>query len=245
MGWPQIVNGLKLVGGGASEIIAPGNPIGIGLMGSGIGGLAGQAAGGNTGGSIGSMLGGMGGSFAGGGFDPTSMMSGGGSAGGNFDPGAAMGMSGAMDPMNTTAMGFPPSMAGGAAGPGMAGVTAMANPSAGGGGIMNAMFGSPGPSAQDLINQGMDPLQAYQITMLNKMANPSMFQQAMGAMGPAGLQLMQNRQNQQLEMMRHQAPTANLQGGPNPVSPNFGVAASSVNPGMSERYMSILESLSR
>lgn len=62
-----VIPGLETVGGGVSEFFAPGNPIGIGLMGSGIGQLAGGAAGGSQGQSLGGLLGGLGGGLAGGG----------------------------------------------------------------------------------------------------------------------------------------------------------------------------------
>lgn len=54
-----VLPALETVGGGVSEFFAPGNPIGIGLMGSGVGQLAGGAAGGNSGQAMGGALGGL------------------------------------------------------------------------------------------------------------------------------------------------------------------------------------------
>jgi len=64
-----VIPGAETAIGVGSEIIAPGNPIGLGLAGSGIGQLAGGAAGGNKGqaigGGIGGLAGGLGGSMSG------------------------------------------------------------------------------------------------------------------------------------------------------------------------------------
>jgi len=59
--------------GGASEFLAPGNPIGIGMIGSGVGQLGGGAIGGDKGQGIGGMLGGVTGGLAGlsGAFSPS------------------------------------------------------------------------------------------------------------------------------------------------------------------------------
>jgi len=61
-----VIPGLETVGGGVSEIFAPGNPIGLSLMGSGVGQLAGGAAGGSGGQGIGGSLGSLAGFGAGG-----------------------------------------------------------------------------------------------------------------------------------------------------------------------------------
>ncbi|HUO03668.1 MAG TPA: hypothetical protein VMU16_00595 [Candidatus Binataceae bacterium] len=232
---PYIVNGLKTVGGAASEYFAPGNPMGLSMMGSGIGGMTGQAAGGNTGDSIGSMLGGMGGMFGG---DPSM-------GGGSMVPGA-------MDP-TMLASGDPNSLA---AMMSMAG-NAGPSPAGGGGmipGVTPAMFGGGDPSAGGMGDMsggmpamaGYDPLKQMQAAYLYKMMNPSGFQQTMGVLGPIGTQLMQQRQQQQLEAMRHQAPSANLQGGSNPVPTNFGGAGVADNPSSTiSQYSQILAMLSR
>lgn len=62
-----VLPGLETAAGVGTEIIAPGNPIGLGLMGSGVGQLAGGAAGGNKGQTLGGLLGGL----AGGGYGMT------------------------------------------------------------------------------------------------------------------------------------------------------------------------------
>lgn len=62
-----VIPGIETVVGGVSEFFAPGNPIGVGLMGSGIGQLAGGAAGGSQGQNLGGLLGGLGGGALGGG----------------------------------------------------------------------------------------------------------------------------------------------------------------------------------
>lgn len=54
-----ILPGLETAGGIGSEIVAPGNPIGLGLAGSGIGQLAGRAAGGSSGQAMGGGIGGL------------------------------------------------------------------------------------------------------------------------------------------------------------------------------------------
>ena len=272
--FPMIMNGLKILGGGASEVFAPGNPIGIAAMGSGIGGFAGQGAGGNQGGAMGSSIGGLlgglgGGAMGGGGMDPMSMM-GGGSGGGMSAADAAMAMSdpsflaaqqGVSNPMDPNNMGInsmnaAQGMMGGNpmsanAGPAMPGMGGSGGGAGGSPGIMNALFssGSSGaPSAQTLIAQGMDPYQAYQLQALNQQQNPSLFNQSMGAMGPVGQQLLQYRQAQQLAAMSHQAPTANLQGGANPVPGSFGTAGPSTNPStmsMPQQYVQMLAMLGR
>lgn len=75
-----VIPGLETLGGAASQLFAPGNPIGIGMMGNGVGQLAGGAGGGNSGqalgGGLGGLLGGLGGMMGGGtalptGFTPT------------------------------------------------------------------------------------------------------------------------------------------------------------------------------
>lgn len=59
-----VIPSVETVGGAVSQIFAPGNPIGLSMMGSGIGQLAGGSqgkTGQSLGGSLGGMLGGMGG----------------------------------------------------------------------------------------------------------------------------------------------------------------------------------------
>lgn len=64
-----VIPGLEVAGGAVSEVFAPGNPVGLGLMANGTGQLAGGAAGGSQGqsigGSIGSLVGAGSGSFGG------------------------------------------------------------------------------------------------------------------------------------------------------------------------------------
>jgi len=94
-----VIPSIETVGGGVSEFFFPGNPIGIGLMGSGIGQLAGGGAGGDKGQSIGGSLGGllgmgagMSGMFGGsaGGSGGLAGLFGGGGSGGNADQFAPM-----------------------------------------------------------------------------------------------------------------------------------------------------------
>lgn len=82
----KIVPGLEAVGGAVSEFFAPGNPIGLGLMGSGIGQLAGGAAGGSSGQALGGSIGGLAGLGGGalGGNSALASLGGGGSAPGAF-----------------------------------------------------------------------------------------------------------------------------------------------------------------
>lgn len=54
-----VIPGLMTAIGVGSEVVAPGNPVGLGLAGSGIGSLAGGAAGGPSGESIGGAAGGL------------------------------------------------------------------------------------------------------------------------------------------------------------------------------------------
>src|SRR5271166_194881 len=54
-----VVPGLLTALGVGSEVVAPGNPVGLGLAGSGIGSLAGGAAGGPSGEAIGGSAGGL------------------------------------------------------------------------------------------------------------------------------------------------------------------------------------------
>lgn len=57
-----VVPGLETAIGAGSQFFAPGNPVGLGLMGAGAGQLAGGAAGGSQGQALGGALGGLGGS---------------------------------------------------------------------------------------------------------------------------------------------------------------------------------------
>jgi hypothetical protein len=54
-----VIPGLMTAIGVGSEVVAPGNPIGLGLAGSGVGALAGGAAGGSKGEGIGGAAGGL------------------------------------------------------------------------------------------------------------------------------------------------------------------------------------------
>lgn len=92
-----ILPGLEMAGGAASEVVAPGNPIGIGLMGSGAGQLAGGAVGGNKGQALGGMLGGLGGGLGAAGLQGMGGLSG--ITGGG-------GLSGAMANLNPMSPGF-------------------------------------------------------------------------------------------------------------------------------------------
>lgn len=60
-----VVPGMETLGGAVSQFFAPGNPIGLSMMGSGVGQLAGGTMG-PAGQSIGGALGGLGGGLAGG-----------------------------------------------------------------------------------------------------------------------------------------------------------------------------------
>ena len=219
----------------------------------------GGAAAGSAFGPLGTMGGSMLGGMAGNGMNSLTGGGQGGTASSMMNA-ASMMNPGMMDPtmiaagMDPTGMTDPNSMMGGNpmsanAGPAMSGTGGSGGGAGSSPGIMNALFssGSSGaPSAQTLIAQGMDPYQAYQLQALNQQQNPSLFNQSMGAMGPVGTQLLQARQAQQLQAMKNQAPTANLQGGANPVPGSFGTASS--NPStmsMPQQYVQMLAMLGR
>jgi hypothetical protein len=87
-----VIPGLMTAAGAASEVVAPGNPIGLGVMGSGVGQLAGGAAGGSRGQALGGGLGGLAGLGGG-------LVGGGGLTGGG-------GLSGMMSNLNPANAGF-------------------------------------------------------------------------------------------------------------------------------------------
>lgn len=179
-----LLPGLETGAGIGSQFIAPGNPIGLGLAGSGIGQLAGGAMGGPMGQQMGAGLGGLAGGAAGG-------------ALGSMGPAGIPGLSSALS-SNPALAGITPSMVTGMGPTGSMGATgaAMPEPSMGG--------AAPGGMAPG----GMGPMGAGQpqnSTLNNALA-------AAGPMGQAYMQYLQQMQMQKLRNSVAYAPPHNSPG---------------------------------
>lgn len=157
-----VLPGLETVGGAVSEFFFPGNPIGLGLMGSGIGQLAGRAGGGSKGQAIGGLgggaLGGLGGLFGG----ASGLFGGGASAATDAYPGptaTAVDGGGFTGPAASSSGGGLSSLFGGGGSGGSSGSSIMqlADP------IMSKLLGGSGqqplPPVQPLPKQQLPPYQ--------------------------------------------------------------------------------------
>lgn len=182
-----VIPGAETAIGVGSEIVAPGNPIGLGLAGSGIGQLAGGAAGGNKGQALGGALGGVAGGLGGG-------------LGGNAGMGSLLGgnpLSGALGSL-LGGMGGAGSAAGagssGFAMPGMSGTPSMA-------GMSGALPSWLDPSQVAGVSVDQSPLQsaASSIASLGSGSGGSNpFSSGLGSIGQSYLNyVLQSKLNKQ------------------------------------------------